>query len=248
MFRSILRNQVCRSQLEKILLTSVTRTQHINNSLSSNFSIASINNFNSSSLLTNNVIDLRSHHNFSTSNINTAKDHEKKPEKTGIVKKFKQMFKDYWYVLVPVHVATSIVWYGGFYIMLKSGVDIVGVLEYFGTSQRILDYLSNSEAGYFALAYACYKIATPVRYTVTVGGTSIAIAKLKDTGYLKSTSEVADKLKDKRDDMKEKYKYEERKDKVEEKIEDFKDRAEEQKDKFKEELDNAWEKFAKKKK
>ena len=31
-------------------------------------------------------------------------------QKTGVVKKFKQMFKDYWYVLIPVHVATSVVW------------------------------------------------------------------------------------------------------------------------------------------
>ena len=31
-------------------------------------------------------------------------------ENPGIVKRFKQMFKDYWYVLLPVHVATSIVW------------------------------------------------------------------------------------------------------------------------------------------
>ena len=83
--------------------------------------------------------------------------------------------------------------------MLKSGVNIVGMLEYIGTSQRILDYLSNSEAGYYALSYACYQIATPVRYTVTVGGTTIAIAKY--------TSEVAEKMKDKKDDMKEKYKY-----------------------------------------
>ena len=47
--------------------------------------------------------------------------------------------------------------------MLKSGVDIVGFLELLGTSQRVLDYLGNSEAGYLALSYACYKIATPVR-------------------------------------------------------------------------------------
>ena len=39
------------------------------------------------------------------------------PSKPGIAAKmktlkaqFKVMFKDYWYVLVPVHVATSIVW------------------------------------------------------------------------------------------------------------------------------------------
>ena len=31
-------------------------------------------------------------------------------ENPGVVKKFKQMFKDYWYVLIPVHVATSVVW------------------------------------------------------------------------------------------------------------------------------------------
>ena len=49
-------------------------------------------------------------------------------KKTGIVAKFKQMFKDYWYVLVPVHVATSIVWFGSFYFMCKSGVDVVAIL------------------------------------------------------------------------------------------------------------------------
>merc|ERR1711915_957251 len=95
----------------------------------------------------------------------------------------------------------SIVWFGGFYIMLKSGVDIVGMLEAIGTSDRIHDYLRNSEAGYYALSYACYKIATPLRYTVTVGGTTVAITKLKDTGYLKSTSEFADKFKESKEKM-----------------------------------------------
>ena len=31
-------------------------------------------------------------------------------ENVSVVKKFKQMIKDYWYVLIPVHVATSVVW------------------------------------------------------------------------------------------------------------------------------------------
>ena len=90
--------------------------------------------------------------------------------------------------------------------MLKSGVNVVGVLEQIGTSERILNYLNNSDAGYYALSYACYKVATPIRYTVTVGGTTVVISKLKDTGYLKSTSEVAAKMKDKKEDLKEKYK------------------------------------------
>jgi hypothetical protein len=149
-------------------------------------------------------------------------------EKPGIVKKFKKMFKEYWYVFVPVHVATSSVWLGTFYLMLKSGVDIVSFLQYVGTSQRILDYMSDSEAGYYALSYACYKIASPLRYTITVAGTTLTISKLKDTGYLKSTSEVAEKIKDKTDDLKEKY--------------------EDQRDKVKEEWENAWERFSKRKK
>ena len=31
--------------------------------------------------------------------------------------------------------------FGGFYVMLKSGVDIVGFLEMIGTSQKVLDYM-----------------------------------------------------------------------------------------------------------
>ena len=31
--------------------------------------------------------------------------------------------------------------FGGFYAMLKSGVDIVGFLEMIGTSQKVLDYM-----------------------------------------------------------------------------------------------------------
>jgi len=111
--------------------------------------------------------------------------------------------KDYWYVLVPVHVATSVVWFGGFYLLLKSGVDIVGFLHKLGTSQAIVDYL-NSDAGYLALSYACYKIASPFRYTVTVAGTSVTVGKLKDTGYLKSSSEIRGNIKVKYDEKKEK--------------------------------------------
>ena len=84
-------------------------------------------------------------------------------EKVSIYKKFKKMAKDYWYVLVPVHVATSLVWFGGFYAMCKSGVDVAALLQTFGVSDAYVEKLSNSEMGYAALAYACYKIATPVR-------------------------------------------------------------------------------------
>jgi len=159
-----------------------------------------------------------------------------KPQKEGIVKKFKKMTKDYWYVLIPVHVATSIVWFGGFYMMIKSGVDIISVLESLHVSKSYLEKLEGSEAGYYALAYACYKVATPARYTVTVGGTSYTIVKLEKRGLLKKSSEVADSIKDKKDEMKEK---------MEDKKDEMKEKYQEKYDDFKEQYDNAWQKFSK---
>lgn len=41
---------------------------------------------------------------------------EKKP---GLIQKFKQMYKDYWYVLLPVHMSTSAIWFGGFYYLVS---------------------------------------------------------------------------------------------------------------------------------
>lgn len=40
-------------------------------------------------------------------------------EKMGLIAKFKKMYKEYWYVLVPVHIATSAVWLGSFYYASK---------------------------------------------------------------------------------------------------------------------------------
>lgn len=42
-----------------------------------------------------------------------------KEEKVSIFKRFKQMYRDYWYVLVPVHLVTSSVWFGAFYYASK---------------------------------------------------------------------------------------------------------------------------------
>lgn len=37
----------------------------------------------------------------------------------GLFAKFKHMYKQYWYVLIPVHVITSVGWLGGFYYLAK---------------------------------------------------------------------------------------------------------------------------------
>lgn len=40
-------------------------------------------------------------------------------KKSGIIQRFKQMYKDYWYVLLPVHMTTSALWFGGFYYCVR---------------------------------------------------------------------------------------------------------------------------------
>lgn len=50
-----------------------------------------------------------------------------------------------------------------------SGVDVIALLESMGISEKVINPLRDSSAGYIAIAYALYKIATPVRYTVTLG-------------------------------------------------------------------------------
>ena len=48
------------------------------------------------------------------------------------------MIKDYWYVIIPVEVATSVIWYGAIFLSLKGGVDIVQVLTNMGVSEQTL--------------------------------------------------------------------------------------------------------------
>ena len=110
-------------------------------------------------------------------------------------KYFKRLTKDYWYVLIPVHLATSAVWITTFYALVKSGVDIGSLLERFGTSPEKVERLRESPWAHLLLAYACYKIATPARYTVTVAGTTLAVQRLRAAGYLRTTRQVREKIK-----------------------------------------------------
>lgn len=130
-------------------------------------------------------------------------------KKTGLIQRFKEMYRDYWYVLVPVHMATSAMWFGGFYYAVRrlvfnysykykfvlcfsiissnksfltfSGVDVLGLLDSLGVSETLMAPLRDSSAGYFALAFALYKLATPLRYAVTVGKLLIKSWKMHTT-------------------------------------------------------------------
>ncbi|XP_060665116.1 uncharacterized protein C18orf19 homolog A [Drosophila nasuta] len=103
----------------------------------------------------------------------------------GLFAKFKHMYKQYWYVLIPVHVLTSIGWFGGFYYLSKSGVDVPALLQYLHLSETIIEKVQGSDMGHYAIAYLCYKVATPIRYAVTLGGTTVSIKYLVQWGHIK---------------------------------------------------------------
>lgn len=143
----------------------------------------------------------------------SAKENEKKDkdggseEKLSLFKKFKQMYRDYWYVLVPVHIVTSVAWLGGFYYLASSGVDIPAMLEAMNFSERIANSMRHSSMGYVAITYGLYKIATPARYAVTLGGTTVSIQYLKKWGYIKpipSKERLKEMLEETKEGMKEK--------------------------------------------
>ncbi|XP_076167315.1 protein FAM210A-like isoform X2 [Ptiloglossa arizonensis] len=107
------------------------------------------------------------------------------PKKMSLFAKMKQMTKDYWHILVPVHIITSLGWTAIFYLTIKNGVDIGKLMELMNFSDKYLNMVRNSDAGTWALTYALYKIFTPLRYTVTIGLTTMAIKHLSKSGYVK---------------------------------------------------------------
>lgn len=50
-------------------------------------------------------------------NSTLSKENQPEPEKLTLTARFKKMFKQYWYVLLPVHVCTSCLWFGGLYYL-----------------------------------------------------------------------------------------------------------------------------------
>ncbi|KAL6429885.1 hypothetical protein ACFW04_007629 [Cataglyphis niger] len=115
-------------------------------------------------------------------------DCQKSQTKISVFQKMKQMTKDYWHILIPVHIITSLGWVAIFYIAIRNGVDIAQLLQSMNFSEKYIELVRNSSAGNWAITYALYKIFTPLRYTVTVGGTTMAIRYLSKLGYVKAPS------------------------------------------------------------
>ncbi|CAG5122568.1 unnamed protein product [Candidula unifasciata] len=97
---------------------------------------------------------------------------------------FKKTYKEHGKILVAVHLLTSAVWFGSFYTVARCGVDVVSFMEKLNFSEKIISPFRSGGLGDVAVAYLMYKLATPARYTVTIGGTNLAIKYLRKEGKI----------------------------------------------------------------
>ncbi|XP_066546977.1 uncharacterized protein C18orf19 homolog A [Amia ocellicauda] len=165
---------------------------------------------------------------------------------SGLFMRFKKTFKQYGKVMIPVHLITSTMWFGSFYYAAMKGVNVVPFLEFIGFPETLVNMLKNSQSGYALTAYAMYKIATPARYTVTLGGTSVSVKYLRKHGYMSTPPPVRDYIQDKMDETRERFseKMEETKERFSERMEETKDRITETKDKLSGKLQETKDKVA----
>lgn len=95
-----------------------------------------------------------------------------------------------------------------FCFALNSGIDIISLLQWLGVSDKIVASLSVPGVGHAAIAYLLYKLATPVRYAVTIAGTRLAVNVLRRWGHLPPIPEknkIRSLVKEGQQKMKEKY-------------------------------------------
>eukprot|EP00092_Neocalanus_flemingeri_P015659 GFUD01016948.1.p1 GENE.GFUD01016948.1~~GFUD01016948.1.p1 ORF type:complete len:257 (-),score=84.37 GFUD01016948.1:56-826(-) len=163
--------------------------------------------------------------------------------KEGIMVRFKQMVKDYWYVIIPVEITTSLVWYGSIFISLKSGVDLVEILTNMGVSEEVLGKLPDAGGnyGYHAITFVCYKVISPIRHGLSLAISAALVTRLNKTypGYLRTSSSIAKEARETGEEIKDKAreKGEEIKDKARERGEEMKDRYDEKLAEGKEKMD-----------
>lgn len=58
-------------------------------------------------------------------------------------------------------------------------------MESWHFNDMIVSHLRDSKLGHVAIAYFLYKCFTPIRYMVTLGGTTLAIKNLSRLGYIR---------------------------------------------------------------
>jgi hypothetical protein len=81
------------------------------------------------------------------------------------------------------------------------------MMEQWNFSDTLISPFRDSRLGHFAVAYLLYKIATPARYTITLGGTTFAINFLSQRGIIRpmpSKDKLVQMYKDRKEEMQQK--------------------------------------------
>lgn len=65
-----------------------------------------------------------------------------------------------------------------------SGVDVIALLEKMELSEKIIQPFRSSSLGDFVIAFLLYKLISPIRYAVTLGGTGYIIRWMRRRGKL----------------------------------------------------------------
>lgn len=106
-----------------------------------------------------------------------------------------------------------------------SGIDVEPALRWIGAGQTIINFYTMPGVGHLAVAYLLYKLATPARYMVTIGGTHLAVKMLRNWGYMQAIPEsesLRSLVKDGK--TKARAKYDEYQDKMEDMRDELKER------------------------
>lgn len=129
----------------------------------------------------------------------TAKIEQMKAEEAPktLFAKVKYYFKRYWYIAVPAHAASCTAWFIALYLVVKSGVDVISLLEWLHMPDAIVEKVKNTPetAGVVVVSLILYKIAMPFRYMTTLLLIQATFWTLRRLGKLKTAREVEYKVR-----------------------------------------------------
>jgi len=99
--------------------------------------------------------------------------------------KLKRAVKEYGSTVIVFHVSLALTSLGFFYLLVSSGVDVVGLMRSAGIGESILQSKLAAGTSTFVVAYAVHKVFAPVRIATTLTATPLIVRYLRKVGFLK---------------------------------------------------------------
>lgn len=100
---------------------------------------------------------------------------------------------EYGRVGVCTHIVLSLVSFSAIYVGVSAGIDVTSLLNIVGLSVSTSESTANS-AGSAMIAYAIYKLLSPVRWPLTFAVTPVVMRALRKRGYMLPTTSASASL------------------------------------------------------